>query len=98
VAVPWPRGPPRSSLLRVLRLGWGPWTLTAVVLVLPEPMAGEALQQPAAVAALAGVGGYRRWPLSVGKPNETTLSLSMSSVENAILFVLLLLFCSMPSA
>ena len=68
-------------------LGWDPWPLTAVVLVLPEPMAGEALQQPAAVAALAGVGGYRCWPVSVGKPNSA-LSLSMSSDENAIF-----LFC-----
>lgn len=28
---------------------------------------GEALQQPAAMAALAGVGGCRHWPLSVGE-------------------------------
>ena len=70
-------------------LGWDPWPLTAVVLVLPEPMAGEALQQPAAAAALAGVGGYRRWPVSLGKPNSAlSLSLSMSSDENAIF-----LFC-----
>ena len=49
----------------VPRPGYGSSPVTGVVVVLPEPMAGKG--QPAAVAALAGVGGCRRWPLSVGE-------------------------------
>ena len=91
VAVSWPRGPPRSSLLRGLDARLGPMASYCGCAGTPraDGRQREALQQPAAVAALAGVGGYRCWPVSVGKPNSAlSLSLSMSSDENAIF-----LFC-----
>ena len=102
VAMPWPRKPPRSSLLRGPEARLGPMACYCDCAGAPRAHGRrrEALQPPAAVAALAGVGGYHRWPVSVGKPNlEATLSLSLSmpSAENAIFFVQLLLFCSMPS-
>ena len=87
----------------VPRPGWGPWLITVVVLVLPEPMASKgkhySSRPPWLVSLDLGPAATGLcMPLcSPDWPNLKAIFFfvfcSMPSDENAIFFVLLFLFC-----
>jgi len=100
VAMPWLREPPRSSLLRGPEARLGPMASYC-------GCAGAPRADGRRSTAAAGRRGRprRSWglpPLACvrgeAKLGGNSLSLSMPSAKNAIFFVQLLLFCSMPSA